>query len=133
MARSEMEFTQNTEPAVQFASVGISWFRQIAERNLKQGRESLEELFKVNRKMADAFGDQASAFCNHSMSLAEQTLSNTFDCGISVLRLKEPQELAQVQTDFVSRQAQAFADQTKQLNQRFTKGAESAGRQAKAA
>jgi hypothetical protein len=38
--------------------------------------------------------------------------------------LREPQELAQIQTDFLSRQAQAIADQTKEFNERFVKGAE---------
>jgi hypothetical protein len=39
-------------------------------------------------------------------------------------RLREPQELVQVQTDFLSRQAQAFADQAKELNERLAKQAE---------
>jgi hypothetical protein len=116
MARSDMELTQNTESAMQVAS----WFRQIAERNFKQGRESLQELANANRKIVDAFGDQISAFCNQSISLAEETLSNTFDCGVRLMRLKEPQELAQAQTDFVT----AFADRTPEFSQRITKGAE---------
>jgi hypothetical protein len=120
MARSDMELTQNTESAMQVAS----WFRQIAERNFKQGRESLQELANANRKIVDAFGDQISAFCNQSISLAEETLSNTFDCSVRLMRLKEPQELAQAQTDFVTRQARAFADRTSELSQRITKGVE---------
>jgi hypothetical protein len=120
MARSEMEFTKNTESAMQVAS----WFRQIVKRNFKQGRESLEELSNANRKIVEKFGDQISAFCNQSISLAEETLSNTFDCGVRLMCLKEPQELAQAQTDFVTRQARALADQTSKLSQCITKGAE---------
>jgi hypothetical protein len=60
MTRSDMELTQNTESAMQVAS----WFRQIAERDFNQGRESLQELANANRKIVDAFGDQISAFCN---------------------------------------------------------------------
>jgi hypothetical protein len=116
MTRSDMELTQNTESAMQVAS----WFRQIAERNFNQGRESLQELANANRKIVDAFGDQISAFCNQSISLAEETLSNTFDCGVRLMRLKEPQELAQAQTDFVT----AFANRTSELSQRITKGVE---------
>jgi hypothetical protein len=75
------------------------------------------------------------------MSLAQETIANTFECGFILLRLKEPQELAQTQTDFLSRQAQAIADQTKEFNECFVKGAEqlanaaaeSARRQSKAA
>jgi hypothetical protein len=120
MVRSDMELNQNTESAMQVAS----WFRQIAGRNFKQGRESLQKLANANRKIVDVFGDQISEFCNQSISLAEETLSNTFDCGVRLMRLKEPQELAQAQTDFVTRQARAYADRTSELNQRITKGAE---------
>jgi len=77
-------------------------FRQIAEQDLKQSRAIFE----------------------HSMSLAERTVSNTLDCGFKMARLREPQEFVQVQTDFLSRQAQACADQAKELNERLVKEAE---------
>jgi hypothetical protein len=102
MARSA-EFTQqSTELAMQVAEASMNWFRQVAEQNLKQSR----------------------AVCEHSMSLAERTLSNTLDCGFKMARLREPQELVQVQTDFLSRQAQACADQARELNERLAKEAE---------
>jgi len=37
--------------------------------------------------------------------------------------MKDPQELAQVQSEFVSRQAQVLGDQTKQFGQTIMKGA----------
>jgi hypothetical protein len=129
--------------ATDFAQVnaGADWFRQMAEHNLKQSRASLEEFLSVTRKMVDDLGSQASAICEHSLSLSEETISNTFDYSVKLVRLREPQEFAQVQTDYLSRQAQAVADQTKELNQRFVKtaeemanaAAESARRQSKAA
>jgi hypothetical protein len=124
MVKSQIEFTQNPEPAMQVASVGINRFRQVAEQNFKHGAESLGELFNVNRKIVDTFGNHASAICDYSVSLAEETLSNTLACGVKLLGLREPQELVQVHTDFVSRQAQAIADQTKELNERLMKGAD---------
>jgi hypothetical protein len=33
------------------------------------------------------------------MSLAEETIANAFECGFKLLRLREPQELAQIQTN----------------------------------
>jgi hypothetical protein len=125
MARQPTEFIQqNTERAMQAADVSLNWFRQTAEHNFKQSKVAVEELVELTRRMAGEFNNQASALCQHSMSLAEETISNTFDCSSKLLRLKDPQELAQIQTDFVSRQAQAIADQTKELNERFVKGAE---------
>jgi hypothetical protein len=116
MAKHPTEFAQ--------VNAGADWFRQIAEHNLRQSRASLEELLGVTRKMVNDLGSHASAICEHSMSLSEETISNTFDYGAKLVRLREPQDLVQVQTDYVSRQAQAIADQTKELNQRFVKAAE---------
>jgi hypothetical protein len=106
MAQHPTEFTQQTtEFAMLAASMGMNWFRQIAEQNIKQSRQSVDELGKVTRRMIDDFGNHGSAICEHSMSIAEETMSNTFDCGFKMLRVREPQELVQVQTGFVSRQS----------------------------
>jgi hypothetical protein len=53
------------------------------------------------------------------MSLGEQTLSNTFDFAQKLFRIREPQELAQLQSEFLSRQARVLGDQTKELGQSF--------------
>ena len=125
MAQHPTEFTQQTtDRAMLAASVGMNLFRQIAEQNIKQSRQSMEELGNVTRRMVDDFGNQASAICEHSLSLAEETMSNTFDCGFKMLRAREPQEFVQVQTGFVSRQAQLIADRTKERNEKWTKRAE---------
>jgi hypothetical protein len=142
MATHPTEFPRlNTELATEVTDVSLNWFRQIAEQNLKQSCGSLQKLLKVTRRLIDELDNEASAFCEPSMSLAEETIANTFVCGVKLLRLREPQELVQIQTDFLSRQAQAIAEQTKELNERFVKGAEqlanataeSARRQSKAA
>ena len=51
---------------------------------------------------------QSSAICEHSIAVAEQMLSNAFVCARKVIHVREPQELAQIQTDFVTRQAQVL-------------------------
>ena len=125
MAQHPTEFTQQTtERAMLATGVSMNLFRQIAEQNIKQSRKSMEELGNVTRRMVDDFDSHASAICEHSLSLAEETMSNTFDCGFKMLRVREPQELVQVQTGFVSRQAQLIADRTKELNEKWTKSAE---------
>jgi hypothetical protein len=58
------------------------------------------------------------------MAAVEQTLSNAFDFAHKVIRIKEPQELVQIQSDFVSRQAQVLGEQTKELGQRMMEGAQ---------
>ena len=49
------------------------------------------------------------------MSLAAETLSNTFDFAHNIVHAREPQELLQLQSEFISRQAQAVAEQSKEL------------------
>jgi hypothetical protein len=76
----------------------------------------------ATRKTVDALDQQTSAILGRSMSAAEETLSNTFDFLHKLARMKNPQELAQLQREFVSRQAQVLADQTKEFGQPLVQG-----------
>jgi hypothetical protein len=123
MTKDAADFMQqNSERAVQAANRGLDWARELAEQSLDQSKVVLDGLFKVTQKMAEEFDDQASAIREHSTALTEKTLSNTFDFGRKLTRLREPQELVELQSEFISRQSQAIADQTKELGQKITKG-----------
>ena len=87
--------------------------REIAEQNLDQSKAAMDGFLMIARKALDGVDQQASVICKTSMLFAEQTLSNTFDFAHKLLRMKEPQELVKLQSDFVSRQAQLAGDQTK--------------------
>jgi hypothetical protein len=113
MARNTMDFAQqNTERAVQ----ATDWMRAIAEQNLKQSKAAFEDLLTIARNAVRGV-DQQAAFIRGSMTFSEKALSNTFDFAHKLVRMKEPQEFAQIQTEFVSRQAQLLEDQTKELGQ----------------
>jgi hypothetical protein len=115
-----MEFAQrNTEQAT-------DWMRAIAEQNLNQSKAAFEGLLSVARNAVRDVDRQAAAICEHSMSLAEETLSNTFDFAHKLMRMKEPQEFAQIQSEFVSRQAQLLGDQTSELGQTIMHGVQEA-------
>ena len=123
MTRGTTEFTQqNSERAMQATNLGMNWARELAEQSLNQSKVVLDGLFNVTRKMAEEFDDQTTAIREHSTSLIETTLSNTFDFGHKLARLREPQELVELQSEFVSRQSQAIADQTKELGQKIKNG-----------
>jgi hypothetical protein len=127
MARSTMDFAQqNTERAT-------DWMRAIAEQNLNQSRAAFEGLLSVARNAVRDVDQQTAAICEHSMTFAEETLSNTFDFAHKLMRMKEPQELAQIQSEFVSRQAQLLGDQTKELGQRIMQGAHEVAKTAREA
>ena len=119
MARSTMDFAQqNTERTVQ----ATNWMRAIAEQNLNHSKAAFEGLLTVARNAVGNIDQQSSAVCEHSIAVAEQTLSNAFDFAHKVIRMKEPQELAQIQSDFVSRQAQVLGDQANEFGQRMMEG-----------
>ena len=119
MARSTMDFAQeNTERAMQ----ATNWMRAIAEQNLNQTKAGFDGFLAIARRAVRNFDRQSCAICEHSIAAAEQTLSNAFDFAHKVIRVKEPRELAQIQSDFVSRRAQLIGDQTKELGQRMMQG-----------
>jgi hypothetical protein len=122
MTKSAAEFAErNTERAA--TNYGMDWLREVGEQNLDQSKTSVEALVIATRKAVDAFDQQTSAIVGRSMLAAEETLSNTFDFLHNLVRMKDPQELAQLQSEFVSRQAQVLADQTKEFGQTLMQGA----------
>ena len=119
MAKSTMDFAQqNTERAVQ----ATNWLCAIAEQNLNQSKAALEGLLTIARNAVRNGDRQLSPICEQSIAAAEQTLSNAFDFAQKVIRIKEPQELVHIQSDFVTRQAQMLGDQAKELGQRMMGG-----------
>jgi hypothetical protein len=125
MVKDTTEFTQQcTEHAMQAANVGMDWTRELAEASLNQSKVLLDEVFRVTRKMAEGFDDQASAVREHSISLTEKTLTNSFGFGHKLARLREPREFVELQSEFISRQSEAIVDQTKELGQKIRKGTE---------
>ncbi len=124
MTKTPADFAErNTERAVQATNYGMDWLREVAEQNLDQSKASAEALVIATRKGVDALDQQTSAILGRSMSAAEETLSNTFDFLHKLVRMKDPQGLAQLQSEFVSRQAQVLADQTKEFGQTLMQGA----------
>jgi hypothetical protein len=122
MTKSAADFAErNTERAVQVTKYGMDWLREVAEQNLDQSKAAVETLVIATRKAVHALDQQTSAVLGQSM-LAEETLSNTFDFLHKLVRMKDPQELAQLQNEFVSRQAQVLADQTKEFGQTLMQG-----------
>jgi len=111
---------QNTEQAVQ----ATNWVREIAEQNLNQSKAALEGFLTIARNAARSIDRQSSAICEYSIAVAEQMLSDGFVCARKVIHVREPQELAQIQTDFVSRQAQVL-----KLGQKMMQGAQDAAKE----
>ena len=117
---------QNAERAMESANLGLSWAREFAEQALNQSKVAMDGLLKASNKMAKDFESQSSAIREHTTTLTEKALSNSVDFGRKCLRAKEPDELVKLQTEFVSQQAQIFAEQTKELSQKIQNATQAA-------
>ena len=110
---------QSAERAMDSTNFGLRWAREFAEQTLSQSKVALDGFLKASNKMAKDFESQSSAIREHTTALAEKALSNSVDFGQKCLRAKEPDELVQLQTEFMSQQAQMFAEQTRELGQQI--------------
>ena len=117
---------QNVERALKSANFGLTWTREFAEQTLNQSKAALDGFLKASNKMAKDFESQSSAIREHTTTLTEKALSNSVDFGRKCLRAKEPHELVQLQTEFMSQQAQIFAEQTKELGQKIQNATQAA-------
>lgn len=125
MARDTADFAQQSgERAMQAANFGMAWGREFAEESFNQSRQAVDAFVRVSRKMAEDFEAQAAAIREHMTSLTQKTLSNTMEFGQKMASVKEPQEFAQCQSEFMARQAQTIADQTKEFGQKMQKAAQ---------
>jgi hypothetical protein len=113
MAKGTTDFArQSTEQALQ----ATDWIRAIAEQSLNQSKAAFEGLLTIARNAVSGV-DQQAAFIRDSMLFAEETLENTFDFAHKLVRMKEPQEFARIQTEFVSRQARVLAGSGERIMQ----------------
>lgn len=71
----------------------------------------------LDEKIREARLKQQTGLLDERRELAEETFLNTFDFAQKVVRAREPQELAQLESEFVGRQTQAVVDQAKVLGQ----------------
>ena len=114
--------------------------RAIAEQNLNQSKAAFESLLTIARNAASGV-DQQAPFIRDSILFAEETLENTFDFAHKLVRMKEPQELPRIQTEFGNRQAQVLAGSGQKIMQdvndvaktTLERAVESSGRRSEAA
>ena len=76
----------------------------------------------------DGFEEQASEMRRRLLSLTEATLANSFEFAHKVVQARGPQELIQIQGEFISRQAELIAEQSKRMGESAMQGAQKAGR-----
>jgi hypothetical protein len=123
------EFAEEaTESARQAGLHGMDWMRGLAEQSLHLSKAAFEGYLTTAHKTAENIDRQTSELRERSISLAAEALANTFDFANRIVRVKKPQEVVELQSEFLSRQAQALADQAKELGQIMVQGANAATR-----
>jgi phasin len=96
--------------------------RTMAERSLTQARQALESFLQAARRTAETMEQtsdkvQAGAkdIAQRTFSAAEQNLRTSLDYAERLVRAKDLQEAAQIQSDFVRTQAEAMRAQMKEF------------------
>jgi hypothetical protein len=124
------EFTaQNTERAMQATNYGLDWMRQLTGHGLDQGKVIFDSLINSAHASAETIDRQAAELRERSLALVSRSVANGFDFAHRILRARDGHEVIQLQSEFLSRQAHALAEQAKELGQVMAQGAEEVGRQ----
>jgi hypothetical protein len=102
---------------------GFDWMRVMAEQSLDLSKAAFEGYLSTTCKTVDSIANQAAEIRERSISLANETLANTFDFANKAVRVKEPREAFRLQSEFLGRQMQTLADKTNELGQIIAHGA----------
>jgi len=117
---------RNTE----FVMPAMDWMRDMTEQNLNQTRMMWEGFLTTARNSYEGLDQQGSETRGRLLSLVQETLTNSFDFAHKIVRARSPQDLFQLESEFISRQAQLIAEHSKELGQNAMRGAQEAGRMA---
>ena len=115
---------QSSESAMQ----AMEWMRNMADQLLNHSKTMWESSLTTARHAFDEVEQQASEIRGRLLSLTESTLGNSFEFAHKVVQARSPQELLQLESEFISRQAQLFAEQSKSLTESAMRGAQDVGR-----
>ena len=89
-----------------------------------------ESSFTTARHAFEEVEQQASEIRGRLLSLTEATLANSFEFAQKVVQARGPQELLQLESEFISRQAQLITEQSKRLSESAMRGAQEVARMA---
>src|SRR4051812_9045435 len=96
--------------------------RTMAEKSLEQTRQALESFLGAARRTAETMEQttdkvQAGAkdMAQRTLSLAEQNIRTSLDYAERLVRAKDLQEAARIQSEFVRTQAEAMQAQMKEF------------------
>ena len=110
----ETDLAHQNERVLQAANFGWIWARECAEESINQSKRAFKGFRHVTRKMVEDRA-QAVSIREQTTEMTEKILSNTLEFGQKFVRAKGPLEFTQCQNEFMARQAQTIADQTREF------------------
>jgi hypothetical protein len=105
---------QNAANAMQ----GTEWMRHTTDQFLNQSKTMWEGSLTTARDAFNGVEHQASEIRGRLLSLTEATLANSFDFAHKIVQARGPQDLLQIESEFISKQAQLIAEQSKQMGEK---------------
>ncbi len=131
MATNPRDFAkENLDRATDAASSGANLMAQMTDFNLRQSMAALDGMLTMVRRAADGFGQQASAVREHATELADQAVENTHAFASRIVHIKDPLEWAQVQSEYLSKQARTFAESNRKISEALIREAGATATQA---
>ena len=98
--------------------------RQFAEQSVEQAKKAVDGFLTAAHKTVSMVEGQAQAaqsgarsMTDKAMGFAEQNIANSFDFAQKLVRAKDPQEVMQLQAEFVKGQIQRLTEQARELGE----------------
>ena len=110
------------------ANNGMDWVRQVTEEGLEQTASMLDRFISGVGRAADTFDRQAAEVRDRSLLIARETLTNSMEFAQQAMHVRQPQELFQLQSEFVSKQAHTFAEHSRHFGQSIAQGVHQIGK-----
>jgi len=118
MASNPRDFAkENFDRMSNAAGSGANWMAHFSDFNMRQSMAALDGMLTMMRHAAAGFGHQAAMIREHAVALAEHAVENTSEFSNRMVHLKDPLEWAQIQSEYLSRQAQVFAEGNRKLGE----------------
>jgi phasin family protein len=122
MVKSSIPKQQRAEEAMHMANSGIDWVRQATEEGFEHTASMLDRFISGVGRAADTFDRQAAEVRDRSLLMARETLTNSMEFVHQAMHVRQPQELFQLQSEFVSKQAQTLAEHSRHFGQSIAQG-----------
>jgi phasin len=112
--------------------------RALAERSVEEAKKAFEQFVEATQNaVAAAEGSAATAaegagdIGREALAHAEQNMAASFDFARRLVQARTVEEIAALQQEFVQRQTEAVAKQSRELGEMIGRGAAAAAKKAK--